>query len=56
MRFAEESDMIERLNKQCAHLCFNKNSHNCALAAWTQLKEDEGHSKIEKDLVKYYSD
>ena len=48
--------MTERLNKQCAHLCFNKNSHNHALAAWTQLKEDEGHSKIEKDLVKYYSD
>ena len=53
---AEESDMTERLNKQCAHLCVNKNSHNCALAACTQLKEDEGHSKIEKDLVKYYSD
>lgn len=41
---------------QHAHLCFNINSNNQALAAQSRLKEDEGHSKIEKDLVKYYSD
>lgn len=33
-----------------------KIANNCVLAAWARLKEGEGHSKIEKDLVKYYFD
>lgn len=33
-----------------------KIANNCALAARARLKEGEGHSKIEKDLVKYYFD
>lgn len=33
-----------------------KIANNCALAAWARLKTGEGHSKIEKDLVKYYLD
>lgn len=32
-----------------------KIANSCVLAAQTRLKEDEGHSKIEKDLVKHYS-
>lgn len=33
-----------------------KIANNCALTAPAGLKESEGHSKIEKDLVKYYFD
>lgn len=33
-----------------------KIANNCGLAVWATLKEGEGHSKIEKDLVKYYFD
>lgn len=33
-----------------------KIANNCALTAPAGQKEGEGHSKIEKDLVKYYFD
>lgn len=33
-----------------------KITNSCALTALARLKGGEGHSKMEKDLVKYYFD
>ena len=31
-------------------------ANKCALTAQARLEEGEGHSRVEKDLVKYYFD